>query len=305
MPERPVILFPTPERAGRSQKTPVFKNYRRPSFDRQYNRLQPTFQSLRTAFEQKSIIVQQSPVGINPDFALVFEIVGSVDNFYTAVNHCQGLEWLFDKDSSSIEPDDDFYEAENGGRSENTLDGKLYCVMSNQQAMEQLLSLWQRHINGEEAVFQRGFAGIRDVFTKIKAIRRWAAQDRISETHVVDYWREMLATDGDELVPFEIELFYRDDLQKRRIAVQTVTYEIQALGGRILQECTIGEISYHAILAELPRNTIEELINNFIGISLAHVDDIMFFRPTCQSVFVSQRAIYAPKDMMQHHHNRI
>lgn len=55
MPERPVILFPTPERAGRSQKTPVFKNYRRPSFDRQYNRLQPTFQSLRTAFEQKSI----------------------------------------------------------------------------------------------------------------------------------------------------------------------------------------------------------------------------------------------------------
>lgn len=70
MPERPVILFPTPERAGRSQKTPVFKNYRRPSFDRQYNRLQPTFQSLRTAFEQKNIIVQQSPVGINPDFAL-------------------------------------------------------------------------------------------------------------------------------------------------------------------------------------------------------------------------------------------
>lgn len=62
MPERPIILFPTPERAGRSQKTPVFKNYRRPSFDRQYNRLQPTFQSLRTAFEQKNIIVQQGRI---------------------------------------------------------------------------------------------------------------------------------------------------------------------------------------------------------------------------------------------------
>ncbi len=287
MPERPVILFPTPERAGRSQKNPVFKNYRRPSYERQYDRLQPTFQTLRTAFEQKNITVQQSPVGINPDFALVFEIVGSVENFYTAVKHCQGLEWLFDKDSSSIEPDDDFYEVENGDRSENMLDGKLYCVMSNQQAMEQLLSLWQRHLNGEEAVFQRGFAGIRDVFTKIKAIRKWEAQDRISETHVVDYWREMLAIDGDSLVPFEIELFYRNDLQKRSVAAQTVTHEIQALGGQILQECTIGEISYHAILAELPRNTIEKLINNYTEIALVHVDDIMFFRPACQTAFLS------------------
>ena len=287
MPERPVILFPTPERAGRSQKNPVFKNYKRPSFTRQYNRLQPTFQTLRTAFEQKNVVIQQSPIGINPDFALVFEIVGSAENFYTAVKRCDGLEWLFDKDSNNIEPDEDFYEEENGGRSEKTLDGKLYCIMSNQQAIEQLLSLWHRHVSGEKDVFQWGFAGLRDVFTKIKSIRRWNAQDRIEETHVLDYWREMLATDGDSAVPFEIELFFRDDSQKRSVASQTVAHEIQALGGRILKECTIGEIYYHAILAELPRNTIEGLINNYTGISLVQVDDIMFFRPICQAAYFS------------------
>jgi hypothetical protein len=46
-------------------------------------------------------------------------------------------------------------------------------------------------------VFQRGFAGIRDVFTHIKNIRKWGAQDRISETHVVEYWRENLLIDGE------------------------------------------------------------------------------------------------------------
>lgn len=65
--------------------------------------------------------------------------------------------------------------------SDEDLSGKLYCVMSNQQAMLQLLSLWNHFQNGEENVFQHGFAGIRDVFTHIKNIRKWGAHDRIAE----------------------------------------------------------------------------------------------------------------------------
>lgn len=79
--------------------------------------------------------------------------------------------------------------------------------MSNQQAMLQLLSLWQRYQNGENDVFKRNFTGLRDVFTHIKNIRKWSAQDRIAETHAVEYWRESLEFGGDSLVPFEIELF--------------------------------------------------------------------------------------------------
>lgn len=94
MPDRPLILFPSPERADREHKPSVFTRTVKPSFGRQFTRLQPSFNVLRTAFEQKAVKVQQSPVGINPDFALVFEIIGTVDNFYTAVQHTEGLEWI-------------------------------------------------------------------------------------------------------------------------------------------------------------------------------------------------------------------
>lgn len=290
MPERPIILFPVPERADREAKNPFFSRAKKPDFLRQFDRLQPTFAVLQSAFEQKNVKIQNSPVGINPDFALVFEIIGSADNFYTAVKHCEGLEWMFDQECDSFDPDDDFYEVDRitGEKSDEQLSGKLYCVMSNQQAMNQMLSLWQRHRNGETDVFQRGFAGVRDVFTNIKNIRRWNAQDRISETYTLKYWRDNLLIDGDVPVPFEIELFYRAEIEKRQMAVRTIKYEVGQLGGSVNQECVIDEISYHALLVELPRSSIESLVNNYENIGLAQVDDVMFFRPTCQSIFSAE-----------------
>lgn len=289
MPDRPLILFPSPEQADREHKTPVFTKTVRPSYGRQFNRLQPSFNVLRTAFEQKALKVQQSPTGINPDFALVFEIIGTVDNFYTAVKNTEGLEWIFDRESDEFEPDNDFYQVDkkSGERVDNSLNGKLYCVMSNQQAMDQLLSLWQRYLNGEVDVFKRGFAGIRDVFTHIREIRKWDAQDRIAETHAIDYWRESLEFDSDSPIPFEIELFFRSDSHKRGRAADAIRHELQLLNGRVIQECVISEIFYHGMLVELPRVAIEDLVNRYEEIELSQVDDIMFFRPTCQSVFVS------------------
>lgn len=289
MPDRPLILFPTPEKADRESKPRVVIRTNLPPVDKQFNRLQPTFNVLREVFEQKTVTIQQSPVGINPDFALVFEIIGTVDSFYTAVQHVEGLEWIFDKESDMFTADEDFYHIdEHGQRSDDPLSGKVYCVMSNQQAMLQLLSLWNRYQNGEENVFQRGFTGIRDVFTHIKSIRKWGAQDRISETHAVEYWRENLELDGDSPVPFEIELFFRTREETRRTAFNTISREIDALGGRIIQECILSEIAYHAILVELPRVAIENLVSRYEDIELSQVDDIMFFRPTCQSMFISK-----------------
>ena len=289
MPDRPLILFPSPEQADRESKPPTFRRIVRPSFERQFTRLQPSFNVLKNAFEQKALKIQQSPTGINPEFALVFEIIGTVNNFYTAVTNMDGLEWIFDSETEPFNPDDDFYQVDkdSGEKTDNSLDGKLYCVMSNQQAMTQLLSLWQKHKNGENNVFKRGLAGLRDVFTHIKNIRKWDASDRIAETHALDYWRESLEFKGDSPVPFEVELFYRNDAIKRNNAAETIRHEIQSLGGRVLQECVINEIFYHGMLVELPRSSIEDLVNRYEEIKISQVDDIMFFRPTCQSAFVS------------------
>lgn len=289
MPHRPLILFPSPERADREQKKPGFVKIVTPSFGRQFTRLQPAFNVLRTAFEQKALKIQQSSVGINPEFALVFEIIGTVDNFYTAVRRTEGFEWIFDCESVPFESDEDFYpiDRHTEERIDGSLDGKLYCVMSNQQAMSQLLSLWKRYQNGEMGVFKRGFTGLRDIFLHIRNIRKWDARDRIAETHVVEYWRDSLEVNGGSPVSFEIELFFRSDAIKRDSASKMIRLEIESLGGRIVQECIISEIFYHGLLAELPRASIENLVNRYEEIELSQIDDIMFFRPTCQSMFVS------------------
>lgn len=261
MPDRPLILFPTPERADREKRKAPPAKLMKPSYEKQFERLRPSFLLLKSAFEQKAVTIQQSPIGINPDFALVFEIIGSVDNFYTAVQHMNGLEWIFDAESTPFESDDDFYQIDkHGEKNDTSLNGKLYCVMSNQQAMLQLLSLWNRYKNGEDDVFQRGFAGIRDVFRHIKNIRKWGAQDRISETHAIDYWREALEFDGNTTVPFEIELFFRAKEEARRNSFNTINREIVSLGGRVIQECILSEIAYHGMLVELPRSAIEGLV---------------------------------------------
>lgn len=104
----------------------------------------------------------------------------------------------------------------------------------------------------------------------------------------MEYWRENLDLDGDSPVPFEIELFFRAKEEARRIASNTINQKINALGGRVLHECILSEIAYHAMLVELPRVAIENLVNQYEDIELSQVDDIMFFRPTCQSVFVSK-----------------
>ena len=90
MPERPIILFPEPEKANREKLPPFINKIAKPSFEKQYSRLQPEFAVLKEAFEKKKIQIQNSPTGMNPEYALVFEIVGSVDNFYTAVKKLKG-----------------------------------------------------------------------------------------------------------------------------------------------------------------------------------------------------------------------
>lgn len=282
MVERPIILFPKPQLANRDKGTSGFSKVTKPSFGTQYNRLQPTFKVLREAFEKKRVQIQNTLVGVNPEYALVFEIVGSVDDFYRAVNKSEGMEWLFDKESFAIEPDEDFYDEKDRSKS---LSGKVYCIMSNQEAMEQMISCWERYRDGESDVFARGYAGLKNIFVHIKGIRTWNASDRIQETQVVEYWKESLEIDGNEVVPFEVELFYRQDEKKRIRAEEIVVSEIVSLGGHIINKCYISEISYHALLVNLPRNRIEDLVDNYEQVQLVHIDDVMFFRPICQSVF--------------------
>lgn len=289
MSERPLLLFPEPQVADKTKghSVPPGKIFK-PNAQRQFQRLTPVFGELTRAFALKNIVVQQSTIGINPEYALVFEVIGSVDDFYKAVNKVEGLEWIFDQTTDNIEPDEYFYQQNDEGEVVDTsFNGRVYCVMTNLSAMNELLSMWRRYSNGETNVFPRGTAPIRKVFELLKSIRLWNAQDRIYETKAIEYWKEELEFTGKDIVTFEIELFCRNNEDKRTKSISEVTYAISALGGHVLKICYIEEISYHSLLVNLPRAEIQQLVDNYESVSLVNVDGIMFFRPMCQSVFCS------------------
>ena len=285
MPERPLILFPKYDTSDRESGSGGPTRFRRPSLDRQGRRFQPVFTELQRGMEQRRIQLHNDAIGLEPECALVFEVVGNVDSFYGAVNRTEGFEWMFDVTADNIESDDDFHSIDRSGNDrDSSLPMKVYCVMSNKRALDELISLWSRYVTDPTMQFQHGYAGLRDVFINLRDIRYWNASDRFDETQVLDYWREDLEIVGAQEVKCELELFYRNGEGRRSAASNIVRSSIEAAGGRVIDESVISGIRYHGMLTELPRNCIEALIEDYNEVELANVDDIMFFRPVGQII---------------------
>lgn len=144
MPERPLLLFPTPQLADRTRRVmPQFGRVHKPDITRQGQRLSPMFNQLQAAFKARKVEIQQNAAGTDPEQVLVIETIGSVEDFAKAVKRIQGFEWMGELEIDNIAPDQDFYDEEHPGKK---LDGRLYLVMTNQQALDEMLSLWQRYL---------------------------------------------------------------------------------------------------------------------------------------------------------------
>ena len=280
MPERPLLLFPTPEAASRSTLGGGGGRLRRPTLQRQWDRLSPVFSQLQTAFDARRVEIQQNAAGINPEQVLVIETVGSIDNFANAVKRIDGLEWMGEIEIDEITPDEEFYDET---KPDKELSGRLYLVMTNQQALEQMLSLWQRYHANPNMQFERGLTKFRDVFLHLKNIRRWDVQDRLLETGIIDAWREDLEHDGDRVISFEAELWFRGSDELRAASALHVAELVQQAGGRILSQSVIDGIAYHGLLAELPANAIRAIAENPTT-ELVRCENVMFFRPVGQMV---------------------
>lgn len=280
MPERPLLLFPTPQVADRTKLPPPRGHVHKPNVFRQGQRLSPLFNQLQAAFDARRVEIQQSTAGIDPEQVLVIETIGSVDNFANAVRRIEGLEWMGELESDEIAPDEDFYDEANP---EKELNGRLYLVMTNQRALDEMLSLWRRYQEDPAMKFERGLTKFRDVFLHLKSIRRWDVQDRLLETGLIDIWQEDLEYDGDRIVPFEAELWFRGSNELRAVSASHVTNLVQQAGGRILSQSVIEGIAYHGLLAELPAQAIQAIVENPTT-ELVKCENVMFFRPVGQMV---------------------
>lgn len=233
-----------------------------------------------TALEAKRFQLQQSSSGIDPEEVLVLETVGSIEEFAKSVVNIEGFEWLGEIEIDDIEPDDDFYDEKSEAK---YLKGRLYLISTNIAAMNQLLSLWNQFIQDPNIKFQRGFGKFKDVFKQLKDIRRWDVQDRFDETNVLNIWKQNLELAPDQVIRFEIELWYRNNIELRQQSFSSVQSLLNSMGGNVVTFSEISEISYHAILAELPASEIRNIINN-LDVALVKCDNIMYFRPSGQII---------------------
>ena len=280
MTQYPLLFFPDREEVTRSKLNGGGGNIHKPSTQRQGERLSPRFNELCTALEAKRFQLQQSSSGIDPEEVLVLETVGSIEEFAKSVVNIEGFEWLGEIEIDDIEPDDDFYDEKSEAK---YLKGRLYLISTNIAAMNQLLSLWNQFIQDPNIKFQRGFGKFKDVFKQLKYIRRWDVQDRFDETNVLNIWKQNLELAPDQVIRFEIELWYRNNIELRQQSFSSVQSLLNSMGGNVVTFSEISEISYHAILAELPASEIRNIINN-LDVALVKCDNIMYFRPSGQII---------------------
>jgi len=283
MPERPLLVLPRPEvgAASRRQAFPPGPLHYL-SVQRQGQRLAPRFQALQQYFAQKTATLQATAAGAAAEEVIVFETISSVEHFIAAVRRIPGMEWLTEQEED-FEPDDDFFDPGHAGQ---PVPGRLFLVMSNQEAMRQLLALWNRYQANPTQAFDYGLANWKKLFAQLRDVRLWGVKDRLSDTGVLEYWREAVEVAGDERIRCEVELWHRSDVQKRAHAFASVSQALSHAQGQVLGQHVIDEIAYHGILVELPRASVAAILQN-PNIDLVQSSEIMLFRPVGQSVFDS------------------
>ena len=218
--------------------------------------------------------------GMDPEQTLVIETIGHVEDFASAVKKIEGMEWLGGIDIEDIAPDDDFYIENNRDR---LMNGRLFMLMTNQRALEQLLSLWKQYGDQGDPKFKfdRGLNKFRDLFVHIKDIRRWDTQDRFDETGAIEAWEYDLEHGDGRHIRFEVELWFRNSDARRNQNAEHITNLVLELGGQVIGESVHEEIAYHGMIAELTPNAMQTIIRD-MSVELFKTDAIMCFRPLGQ-----------------------
>ena len=282
MPERPILPLPTPSPVSVPRGGGGGSSLRLPSTATQQQKFGPLFKRLRDVLGRADGAVQlrDDPSNLAPDRVIVFEIAGTIDNFLKGVSRIQGLEFMAEYESDFAADEhfavqDDRVGREGQDRADKQVPGRFYLAMPDVRALEEVLSLWERWQNGQ--ALDSGFAPFAHLFKQLHALRPWGPQDRIPE-ETLAFWREESLRNPGQPVRTEVELWYRDNEDRRRNAAQTLRGMVAEAGGQIVHESVIGEIAYHGMLIDIPAGDVQNLMSERT-VKLALADDVMFLRP--------------------------
>lgn len=244
----------------------------------------PQFSQLNAAFDAERIrLATETPNEVDPALVVVLDLAGSITNFRNAIDRVDGLEFLSELIGEQSLPDDDFHMVDSKtGRTGKLVQHSLYLMMSNAKAIDDLVNMFKLWQANPKKQFDHGLGRFKAAFEQLTSIRRWGPEDRIRETGLREQWQEILDVVGQSVstVMVEIELWYRADAWRRATAQTKVEEVIRDSGGRVLDSSQIREISYHALLAELPIQQVQLLMNKGAeSIRLLVADEVMFVSP--------------------------
>ena len=231
--------------------------------------------------EKRRLALQDNPLGLLPEQVLVLETIGSIDNFIRAVEQIPGLEWLAEYELDDITPEYGFEDEKNPDKQ---LKGQLFLVMTEQQALSQLRSLFDGWEKNRDAPFPRGLAPLKHAFRYLHTIRPWDVEDRIRDTGILEDWQDRLQHDEGD-VPFEAEFWFRRSTARRNQVESHMRDIIANMEGELIDRCVVPDIAYHAVLGRLPRSQVQAIMGAseaFRDIQLLQCDDIMQVRPVGQ-----------------------
>lgn len=283
MAEKPFLFFARPTDTKRQKLGGGGGKYRLPTPEQQNQRLQQRFEQIAAGLRD----IQNTIAGAEPEQVIVIETLAeAVENVAKAASQIPGLEWLAERDLEEVEPELGFQDEKDP---EKRVPRRLYALFSNLQAMDELLGLWGEWQAEPAKRAKRGFGPFKHLFSHLRDIRRWGPQDRIADTGLLQRWQEDIDVKGAQGdCPFEVEFWFRSDPAKREQLAQEVQDAIAESGGEIIDHAVISEIRYHAILASLPANVVQQtlqLIADQRYTRLLNCEGVMFFRPQGQSMF--------------------
>lgn len=286
---RPLLVFPSFKSVKRDPGPRGGSTPSHPNRSKQSARLGPKFDALKKAFEAERIIAQEDPQGIEPDFALVIETRGRVEDFYTAAANI-GMDWLGEIDLDDLAPDQDFHRIDNktAQASDKSLDGRLYLAMTNQRALEELLGLWTLY--KKDQPLGHGNTKWQDLFDYAYDIRRWSARDRLLSSGILEEWVGQLEDDPQAKAFFRLELWHRDEAIGL-IKENRLRSEIEENGGKITARSRIGDIRFHAIKGYIPLSMAraalavrDDTMDESVLPALFRDNGVKYFMPVAQGV---------------------
>lgn len=294
---RPLLAFPPPT-AGRippADGPNRFRPVQRPGPGRQGARLTPQFATLRAALEADRAQLAESTTAADPELVAVFDLAGSVDGFLRAAAGVDGLEFLSDLQEDRVEPDDDFYYRTDGEVSDDGVPQSLYMVMTNAQAVLELVRLFELWQQDPSVRFERGLNPLKEVFGLLRAIRRWGPEDRVRETGLLEQWAEDLAVVGAQGTSrIEIEMWFRAEADVRSRSEAQVRGIVAAAGGAVVARSEHPSIAYHALLVDVPMSQVETVLRaGPEAIELLTTETIMLVAPSTPMTFPSGEPVPA------------